>query len=333
MAMLDVQDLKMYYRLRRGAVQAVDGVSFTLDQGDTLGLVGESGCGKTSAALALLRLLPRNAEAMGGRILFEGRDVLRLPEMEMRKVRWARIAMIFQAAMNALNPVQKVGDQLAEAVLLHKQMPRAAARDQVARYFEVVGLPASRMDNYPFEFSGGMRQRAIIAMSLICQPALIIADEPTTALDVVVQDQILRQIEELQKEIGFGMLVISHDLSVIAETCRRVAVMYGGQIVEYGDTAPIFTAPRHPYTIALLRSFPSLRGPLTRLEALQGNPPDLIDPPSGCRFHPRCRFSQHVCAATAPPYVETAPGHFARCHFAGDSSPFAASTPSAAREG
>ncbi len=316
MAMLEVRDLGVYYRLKRGYVRAVDGITFKLERGDTLGLVGESGCGKTSAAFALMRLLPRNGEVVRGQIVFEGKDLLSLSQAEMRKFRWAKIAMVFQAAMNALNPVFKVGDQLMEALLLHEKVSKAEARERVVRYCELVGLPPDRLEGYPFQFSGGMRQRAVIAMSLICRPALIIADEPTTALDVVVQDQILRKIEELQSELKFAMLVISHDLSVVAETCHRIAVMYGGQIFEQGDTAQVFAAPRNPYTLALLRSFPSVRGPLSRLEALPGNPPDLINPPPGCRFAPRCRYRREICTTTEPPTTEVGPGHYSRCHFA-----------------
>ena len=320
MAVLDVHDLQMSYRLRHGAVRAVDGVSFRLDRGVTLGLVGESGSGKTSVAYCLLRLLPRNAHVRGGEILLDGTDLLALPEQQMREYRWNRVSMIFQGAMNAFNPVFRVGDQIVEAIRLHKRASHAQARARVDELFELVGLPSARVDDYPHEFSGGMKQRAMIAMALACDPDVVVADEPTTALDVVVQDQILEKIQELQRRLNLAMLVISHDMAMVAETCDRVAVMYAGQIVETGDTKVVFADPRHPYTIGLVRSFPNLRGPLRHLESMPGDPPSLMSPPPACRFAPRCPIAQPICHAEAPALADVVPGHASRCHFADDLS-------------
>ena len=310
---LQVEDLSLRYRTRQGEVQAVEGVSFELAQGQSLGLVGESGCGKTSVATGLMRLLPENARLVRGRIRLAGADLTELGEEEMRSYRWRRIAMVFQAAMNSLDPVHRVGQQIIEAIEAHgMETTMAGARERVARLFRMVGLDPQLMDRYPHEFSGGMRQRAVIAMALSCDPELIIADEPTTALDVIVQDRILRELKLVQQELGMGMIYISHDIGVVAEVTDRIGVMYAGRLVELGDTAQVFRSPMHPYTAALLSSFPSVHGERQPLVGLAGEPPNLIDPPAGCPFHPRCRYADDVCRTEFP--ARTSRGdHWAAC--------------------
>ena len=280
----------------------MEGVSFELEQGQALGLVGESGCGKTSVANSLMRLLPDNARLAGGHVLLNGEDLLALAEDEIREYRWQQVAMVFQAAMNALDPVYKVGQQIVEAIEAHGvESTIAAARERVARLFRMVGLDPALMDRYPHEFSGGMRQRAVIAMALSCDPAVIIADEPTTALDVIVQGRILRELKAIQQELKMAVIYISHDIAVVAEVTDRIGVMYAGHLVEYGDTADVFRAPLHPYTEALLGSFPSITGERRALSTLSGEPPNLIDPPAGCPFHPRCSRATQVCQEEYPP--------------------------------
>ncbi|HPV07970.1 MAG TPA: ABC transporter ATP-binding protein [Aggregatilineales bacterium] len=312
--LLKVEDLTMHYTTRGGDVKAVDRVSFELAEGDSLGLVGESGCGKTSIALTLLRLLPENAKIIDGHVWLNDTDLLALTEDEMRKFRWKRISMVFQAAMNSLNPVYTVGDQIIEALELHiGVMTREEARQRVAELFELVGLDPSLMDRYPHEYSGGMRQRAVIAMALSCDPDLIIADEPTTALDVIVQDRVLRKLEEIQEKLGMSMIYISHDIAVIAEVSNRIAVMYAGQMAEMASSYEIFEHPLHPYTYALMTSFPSIKGRKHKLEPLPGEPPNLISPPSGCRFHPRCWRATEICEKEYPEFKDYGNNHFAAC--------------------
>ena len=301
---LQVVDLSLRYQTRQGSVQAVRGVSFDLAQGQSLGLVGESGCGKTSVANCLMRLLPDNARLTGGRVLLDGVDLLALSDEDMRRSRWSRIAMVFQAAMNSLDPVYKVGQQVIEAIEAHEvETTVDAARERVARLFRMVGLDPQLMERYPHEFSGGMRQRAVIAMALSCDPAVIIADEPTTALDVIVQDRILRELKDVQQELRMAMIYISHDIGVVAEVTDRMGVMYAGNLVELGDTDDVFGAPLHPYTAALMSSFPSVSGEKTALATLPGEPPNLIDPPTGCPFHPRCAHATDECRREYPPQV------------------------------
>ena len=301
---LKVIDLSLRYQTRQGPVQAVRGVSFDLARGQSLGLVGESGCGKTSVANCLMRLLPDNARLTAGQALLDGVDLLLLSEEDMRRRRWSRIAMVFQAAMNSLDPVYKVGQQVIEAIEAHEvETTVADARERVARLFRMVGLDPQLMERYPHEFSGGMRQRAVIAMALSCDPAVIIADEPTTALDVIVQDRILRELKDVQQELRMAMIYISHDIGVVAEVTDRVGVMYAGNLVELGDTDDVFGAPLHPYTAALMSSFPSVSGEKTALATLPGEPPNLIDPPTGCPFHPRCAYATEECRREYPPQV------------------------------
>ena len=301
---LRVANLRLSYLTRQGEVQAVRGVSFELARGESLGLVGESGCGKTSIANCLMRLLPDNARLTAGQVFLDGQDLMLLPEDEMRRWRWRRIAMVFQAAMNALDPVYKVGRQVVEAIEAHGVAATPAeARERAGRLFRMVGLDPQLMERYPHEFSGGMRQRAVIAMALSCDPAVIIADEPTTALDVIVQDRILRELQDIQQELRMAMIYISHDIGVVAEVTDRMGVMYAGNLVELGDTADVFRAPIHPYTAALVSAFPSIDGEKTPLATLPGEPPNLIDPPTGCPFHPRCAHATEVCRREYPPQV------------------------------
>ena len=313
MALLTVQDLTMHYRTKLGDVHAVDGVSFAVGEGEAIGLVGESGCGKTSVAMTLLRLLPDNARILGGQILFQGKDLARLPEHEMRQVRWKEISMVFQAAMNSLNPVYRVGDQIIEAIQQHLPVPDREARGRVAELFSLVGLDPKLMDRYPHEYSGGMKQRAVIAMALACFPKLIIADEPTTALDVIVQDRILRRINEVRAQLNMAMMYISHDIAVIAEVAERIGVMYAGWIVEMSDTVSVFKRPAHPYTVALMSAFPSIKGEKRTLAQLPGEPPNLLSPPPGCRFHPRCPHATARCGEEEPRLEEIGEGHFVAC--------------------
>ncbi len=302
--LLSVQDLTMVYKTRKGMVSAIDGVSFNLRRGESMGLVGESGCGKTSVAMTLLRLMADNAVIQKGKILLDGADLVRMSDQQIRDVRWKRISMVFQAAMNALDPVKQVGEQILEAIYRHEpNITTADARLRVVDLFRLVGIDAKMIDRYPHEFSGGMRQRAIIAMALACNPSLIIADEPTTALDVIVQDQVLRELRRIQKELQMSMIYISHDIAVIAEVAEKIGVMYAGRLVELAGAREIFKSPRHPYTAALMSAFPSIKGPKTHLEALGGEPPDLLFPPGGCRFHPRCPFASEHCAHEQPPFV------------------------------
>ena len=311
-AVLVVDDLTMHYTTRAGVVRAVDGVSFSVGRGESLGLVGESGCGKSSIAMTLLKLLPDNADLVSGTISLNGMDLVPLSEEEMRAHRWDRISMVFQAAMNSLDPVYRVGDQIIEALEAHSSMAHRDAMERVRELFDLVSLDPSFIRRYPHEYSGGMRQRAIIAMALACEPDLIIADEPTTALDVIVQDRILREMKDIQRSLDMSMIYISHDMAVIAEVCDSVAVMYAGKLVEYGPTAEVYGRPIHPYTRALMSAFPSVRGDKHDLTTLQGEPPNLLDPPSGCSFHPRCPYATDECRTTEPPIVRRG-GHWAAC--------------------
>ena len=303
-AVLQVVDLSLRYLTRAGEVKAVQNVSFDLAQGQALGLVGESGCGKTSVANCLMRLLPDNSRLAGGQVILDGRNILDLPEEEIREYRWSRIAMVFQAAMNSLNPVYRVGQQIVEAIEAHGvELTVSQAEERVARLFRMVGLDPALMERYPHEFSGGMRQRAVIAMALSCDPAVIIADEPTTALDVIVQDRILRELKAIQQELDMAIIYISHDIAVVAEVTDRIGVMYAGRLIEYGETVDVFRAPLHPYTAALMGSFPSITGERRALANLSGEPPNLIDPPPGCPFHPRCLHATRECSEQYPPRV------------------------------
>ncbi len=315
--LLQVRDLRVRFATMDGQVQAVDGVDLDLAAGETLGVVGESGSGKTVTALSLLRLIPSPpGRIAGGSILLDGRDLLALPDVDMRKVRGNEIAMIFQDPMTAMNPVLRIGRQLTEPLVNHQGMSRGQARARAAELMGLVGLAdaARRLDDFPHQFSGGQRQRLMIAMALACNPKVLIADEPTTALDVTISAQILELMQDLQREFQSGIIIITHDLGVVARTADRVAVMYAGRVVEQGDVETIFARPSHPYTWSLLDSLPRLDGARgERLVPIPGSPPSLINKPSGCPFHPRCRVRREVCTSVQPPLVEVGAGHLAAC--------------------
>ncbi len=318
---LEVRDLRTYFHTEEGVARAVDGVSFAVGRGQTLGLVGESGCGKSVSAFSIMRLVPDPPGRIeDGQILLRGRDLLALDEEEMRRVRGDDIAMIFQEPMTSLNPVLTCGFQIAEAVVLHQQVPMQEARTRAIEMLQLVGIPApeQRIDEYPHQLSGGMRQRVMIAMALSCNPDVLIADEPTTALDVTIQAQILALLESLQESLQMAIVMITHDLGVIAETADQVAVMYAGQIVEYAETQALFTRPRHPYTRGLLRSIPRLDAEQERLDIIPGVVPDARVFPQGCRFAPRCPLADDHCRAEAPPLEEIEAGHWASCWKARD---------------
>ena len=294
-------------------MHAVDGVSFGLDEGEALGLAGESGCGKTTTALSLMRLLPYNGKIVSGSILFRGRDLVKVSDLRIRKIRWKEISIIFQGAMNSLNPVRNIGQQIAEPIILHEKVDEDEATNRVGELLELVGINRDRRRDFPHEFSGGMRQRVMIAMALACNPKIVIADEPVTALDVMIQAQILELLERLRKELHLSMILISHDLSVMAQTCEKVAIMYGGKMMEVGKTVDVFTDPKHPYTQGLVAAFPDIRGQRTMPASIPGDVPSLINPPSGCVFHPRCKFAFDRCTAAEPALAEVTPGRRAAC--------------------
>ena len=318
---LEVRDLRTYFHTEEGVARAVDGVSFAVGRGQTLGLVGESGCGKSVSAFSIMRLVPDPPGRIeAGQILLKGRDLLALDEEQMRRVRGDDIAMIFQEPMTSLNPVLTCGFQIAEAVVLHQQVPKQEAAARAVEMLERVGIPApeQRSGEYPHQLSGGMRQRVMIAMALSCNPDVLIADEPTTALDVTIQAQILALLESLQQSLQMAIVLITHDLGVIAETADQVAVMYAGQIVESAATPALFARPQHPYTRGLLHSIPRLDDAQDRLDIIPGAVPDARAFPPGCRFAPRCPLADARCRVEAPPLAEVESGHWASCWKAGD---------------
>jgi peptide/nickel transport system ATP-binding protein len=317
MALLEIHDLRVRFQTRDGTVRAVDGASLSVDRGSTLGIVGESGSGKSVTALTVMGLTRLPNATVEGRVLLDGVDLLALNPDEMRGIRGSRVAMIFQDPMSSLHPLYKVGWQIVEAIRAHEDVPRAQARRRAVEALEQVGIPsaAERMDSYPHELSGGMRQRAMIAMALVLDPDVLIADEPTTALDVTVQAQILDLIRALQKERGTAVALITHDLGVVAETADDVAVMYAGRVVERGPLEAVLDTPEHPYTWGLLQSIPRLDTPRAqRLRPISGQPPSLIHAPSGCPFHPRCPHAFAVCPDVEPPLLQSQPGHLVACH-------------------
>jgi peptide/nickel transport system ATP-binding protein len=313
--LLEVHDLTIDYRTPDGDVHAVDGVSFSLKRGTALGIVGESGCGKTSIVGGILNLLPENGRYVRGSVVLDGINLLALSEKELQAIRWSKISVVFQNAMSALDPVYKVGDLLREILQVHGYHERTAAERRIKEVFDLVSLPSTVIKSYPHQLSGGMKQRVSIAASLICGPEIVILDEPTTALDVLLQDTILRELEELRRTLDLSIIVVSHDISVVSELCDRVAVMYAGRVVETAETKVIFSDSRNPYTTLLIRSLPKAAGEKTELVGIAGSPPALVDPPRGCRFHPRCPFEVEVCRQLAPPWRELAPDHYSLCHF------------------
>ena len=319
-SLLEIADLKTHFVTDRGVARAVDGVSFDVSRGQTVALVGESGCGKTVTALSIMRLVPDPpGKIVNGRVVFQGRNLLGLTERQMRSVRGKEIAMIFQEPMTSLNPVFRVGAQVAEAIILHQKVSKREARKRTVELLDKVGIPEAekRADEYPHQMSGGMCQRVMIAMALSCNPALLIADEPTTALDVTIQAQILALLRELQQEFRMSILLITHDLGIVAETAENVAVMYASKIVEWAPCTGLFREPLHPYTVGLFRSLPRLEGERKRLRVIPGTVPSPLDFPSGCKFHPRCPIAADKCATDEPALMDAADGRLAACWFPG----------------
>lgn len=311
---IEVKDLVVEYTSDGDIVQAVNGVSFSLNRGETLGLVGETGAGKTTIAKSILRILPEPpARVKSGTVEMDGVDLLKLPEKEMLKIRGNKISMIFQDPMTALNPVMSVGKQITEAVALHNECSKEEARQRTIEMLEMVGIPAERYVEYPHQFSGGMKQRVVIAMALACNPELLLADEPTTALDVTIQAQVLDMIRDLRNKFNTAMILITHDLGIVAETCDKVAVVYAGHIVESGTKEDIFKHVAHPYTQGLFNSIPKLNDSSTRLKPILGMPPNPTDLPKGCVFAPRCQYATDACREGVPENVEITPGHFCQC--------------------
>jgi peptide/nickel transport system ATP-binding protein len=301
MPLLDVQNLRTYYFTKRGPVKAVDGVSFQVRQGQAMGLAGESGCGKTTVALSIMKILPSQTKIVEGKILLKDIDIAEINEKEMKKIRWKKISLVFQGAMSALDPLYSLGDQIIEAILTHEpRLNKKDARIRVEELLELVGMERKRIKNYPHELSGGMRQRGLIAMALACNPELLIADEPGTALDVIVQAQVLSIVEDLRRKLNLAVILITHDLSIIADTCDKSAIMYAGKIVEYADVSDLFEEPLHPYTRGLIHAFPNIKSARARMSSIPGSPPDLLDPPQGCRFHPRCTYAKSICKRAEP---------------------------------
>jgi len=315
MTLLEVRNLKTYFHTDKGVVRAVDGIDLTVEQGKTEGLVGESGCGKSITALSIMQLVPALGKIMEGEIIFEGENLLRKNPREMSRIRGSKISMIFQEHLSSLNPVLQIGRQIEEAILLHQGLDRHAARKRVLKMLELVGIssPETRIKDYPHQLSGGMRQRVMIAMALCCNPALLIADEPTTALDVTIQAQILELLKGLIKKFHTSLLLITHDFGVVAEVCDRVSVMYAGKIVERAPTRALFKDPRHPYTRGLLHAIPRVDGTLERLEGINGVVPSLDNLPAGCPFVSRCPGHAAVCHHENPDPVKVAPGHVVYC--------------------
>lgn len=311
---LTVKNLAVEYRSQGKDVHAVNGVSFELNEGETLGLVGETGAGKTSTAKAILRVLPDvGAKITSGEVILDGEDLTKLSERKMQSIRGNKISMIFQDPMSALNPVQTIVEQVAEPIRFHNKVSKAEATARAIKMLEMVGITPDRVREYPHQFSGGMRQRAVIAIALACEPKLLLADEPTTALDVTIQAQVLDLISDLRKKFNTSMLLITHDLGVVGEVCDKVAVIYAGQVVEYGDKVSIYDNPTHPYTEGLFNSLPDLEKDVDRLTPIEGMPPDPTNLPEGCMFHPRCPYATGECKKGRIELSEVAPGHFSRC--------------------
>ncbi len=313
MSLLDIKDLTIHFQTEEGDVRAVNGISLSVEPGKTLGLVGETGAGKTTTALGILRLVPEPGKILSGSIEYKGEDILQMSEKAVQDLRGNEISMIFQDPMTALNPVMTVGDQIVEVILRHQNCSKIEAEHRMVDMLDKVGISADRAGDYPHQFSGGMKQRIIIAIALACNPKLLLADEPTTALDVTIQAQVMRMINELKREFGTSMILITHDLGIVAESCDAVAIMYAGQIVEYGSLEDIYDYTAHPYTKGLFGSIPRLDQDTERLQPIQGLMPDPINLPEGCAFHPRCPYATEECSRVNPGAVEVNPGHLVRC--------------------
>lgn len=314
MPLLDVDGLRTYFYTLDGVVKAVDGVSFHVERGEAFGLAGESGSGKTTTALSIMRLIKPPGKILNGKIVFDGENLLEKTPSEIDDIRWKRISMIFQGAMNALNPVYKIGDQIEEPIIHHERTTKDEAIERAKELLRMVGIDETRVDNYPHEFSGGMKQRAMIAMALALNPDLVIADEPTTALDVIIQRQIIDLINNLRKDLNLSLILITHNLSVIMELCERVGIFYAGKLVEVANTHTLLHNPLHPYSRGLMRAFPTIDGAKERLSAIVGAPPSLVEPPSGCRFHPRCPYASTKCEREEPKLIEAETRHLVACH-------------------
>ncbi len=311
--LLDVRDLRVEYLTTRGSVKAVDGVSFVIKPGEVIGLAGESGSGKSTIAHAILRILRPPALITGGQVLFAGHDVLAMTDSELEQFRWQNISIVFQSAMNALNPVMRIRDQILDVMQYHG-ISKSEANEKAEQLFSLVGIDPRRLNAYPHQLSGGMRQRAVIAIALALVPPMLIMDEPTTALDVVVQKDILQQIADLKEKLGFSILFITHDLSLLVEFSTHIAIMYAGEIVEKAPARELFDDPLHPYTLGLMNSFPSISGEKHKLTGIPGSPPDLVTPPSGCRFHPRCPKMMPICTQVSPVTQTMTANHTVACH-------------------
>ncbi|RLC19429.1 MAG: ABC transporter ATP-binding protein [Deltaproteobacteria bacterium] len=313
MAVIEVENLKLYFMTRRGPAKAVDNIGFSIEKKETLGLIGESGCGKTTTAMALMKFVKPPGQIIGGSIRFMGSDIVPMTDEQIRQLRGKEISIVRQEAQNALNPVLTIGRQITEMILEHESVTRETALARAKKQLNLVGISDQRINSYPHEFSGGMKQRAMAAIATACNPKFLILDEPTTGLDVVVQRQILMMLRDLKDELDLTAVFISHDLSVVAETCDRVAVMYAGKIMEESDAVSLYKAPLHPYSKALIRAYPSLKGERRQLKSIPGAPPSLIDPPPGCRFAPRCELAQDICSQEEPA-VNTIDGRRVACH-------------------
>lgn len=312
--LLEIKDLCVDYITAAGDVRAVNHVNFSIDKGEIFGLAGESGCGKSTVAFSISRLLKPPAIISEGQILFEGRDVVKFSEEELRRYRWNDVSVVFQSAMNSLNPVLRVEDQLLDVMLTHLDITKDEALDRAAELFRTVGIHPDRLKDYPHQFSGGMRQRIVIAIALALNPKMIIMDEPTTALDVVVQREILQEIYELKQKFGFSILFITHDLSLMVEFTDRIGIMYAGELIEVAPSKEILSLPKHPYAVGLANSFPSMHGPVERMEGIPGNPLNLLQVPPGCRFQSRCNMIMDDCKRIKPEFVEKSPNHWSACH-------------------
>lgn len=325
MTLLSVRGLQVHYKTGGGTVRAVDGVDLDVPAGSIVGLVGESGCGKSTLGRALMGVLPGTGRIAGGSITFEGRDLTAMAERERRALRWRRMSFVPQTAMNALDPVQRLSAHMREVLCERGGLPRGAAQARAEQLMRLVGLDPVCLSYYPHQFSGGMRQRASIALALALEPTLVIADEPVTALDVIVQRQVLDELRDLQRRLNLAMILVTHDIAVVAYTCDRAAVMYAGKIVEAGPLAAILEKPLHPYTMGLTRAFPDVRGDAMALVPIEGAPPSLLDPPAGCRFADRCPFAEPRCRAAEPPLLTVAPDHLTACWRSADAAALRAS--------